>query len=311
MLLFFPLSLLYFLFITIKKIFTRKNRVKCKVISVGNILVGGTGKTTLIKYILQKIPCKKKVCLVSKGYGIKKDEILLMKRNFPSLFINEDKSLKGIKKVENQFDLILIDDGFHCLWIKKDIDILLIDFSNPFDNNLLIPAGFLREPKTEIKRCDVIILTHPHMVDLKKRNEILNFIKRYKKPVFLMKFILKNIENKTGFFPCEILKNKILVAFSGIGNPFNFFYLLLEVNPEKIYCIPFPDHYPYKEADLKDIEFIAKEKNADYIITTEKDYVKIKYFDFKIPLFFLNIDVLIEKTDGIDFDSLIEKIIKL
>lgn len=284
--------------------------MSCKVISVGNIIVGGTGKTTLIKYILQKIPHKKKVCLICRGYGKEKDEILLIKKNFPTVFISEDKNLNGIKKIENNFDLILIDDGFHCLWIKKELDILLIDCSNPFDNNLLIPSGFLREPKSSIKRCDVIILTHPHMVNYNKKMEILDYLKKFKKPIFFMKFKSKNIENDDGIISYEELKDKILVAFTGIGNPFNFFYLLLETNPKKIFCIPYPDHYSYKKYDMEEIEEIAEKNNADFIITTEKDYIKVKNFNVEIPLFFLNFEIEIEKTNKIAFDRYIEKIVK-
>ncbi|MCM8803873.1 MAG: tetraacyldisaccharide 4'-kinase [Candidatus Omnitrophica bacterium] len=305
---FLPLSLIYFLFITLKKIFAKKNIVKAKIISVGNIIVGGTGKTTLIKYILNKISYEKKICVIYKGYGKEKDEIILIRRNFPNVSISEDKNLNGIKKIEKEFDLILIDDGFHCLWIKKDLDILLIDCSNPFDNNLLIPSGFLREPISSIKRCDIIILTHTHMVDYDKKMEILNYLKVFKKPIFFMNFKLKNIENEKGKFSYENFKNKTLVAFSGIGNPFNFYFLLLKTEPKRIYCIPYPDHYSYKKYDIEEIEKIYEKNSADFIVTTEKDYVKVKNFNIKNPLFFLNFDVEIEKTNDTDFDRYIKKL---
>lgn len=306
---FFPFSLIYFLSITLRKIKFKKNKLKAKIISVGNIISGGTGKTTLIKYILEKIK-DKKVCLVSKGYGKEKDEIILIKRNFPDILIFEDKSLKGMKKLEDRYDVILIDDGYHCLWIKKDIDILLIDSFNPFDNNLLIPSGLLREPKSSIKRCDMIILTHTHMIDDKRKKELVDYLKNFKKPVFLMNFKLKSIENEKESLPYEILKEKKILAFSGIGNPFNFFFLLLKGSPQKIYCIPLPDHYSYKKEDISEIENFALENSVDMIITTEKDFVKIKNFCMRIPLYFLKIEIEIEKTDGIDFDSYIEKIVK-
>jgi tetraacyldisaccharide 4'-kinase len=294
--------------IEFKRIFAREGKLKSKIISVGNIIAGGAGKTSLVIYLLKFLQNKRKIGVV---FGEKiKDEAELIKKKFPSVFVSNEKNINGLKKISDFCDLIIIDDGFHCHWIKKDMDILIIDCSNLFDNYFLIPAGLLREPLSSIKRADIIVLSHSHMVSGRKKLEIVNYFKKFNKPLFFMDFKIKEIKNYIENFPVEYLRNKKILAFAGIGNPFNFFYLILNQNPEILYSISYPDHYDYKNEDVKVIRKIAEEKNVDIILTTEKDFIKIEDFVKDSIFCYPVIDISLKSIENSNFDSLIEKIIK-
>jgi len=303
-----PFSLFYLLLIEFKKIFARKGKLKSKIISVGNIIAGGAGKTSLVIYLLEILQDKRKKGVVF-GKG-NKDEVKLIKKKFPYIFVSNEKNINGLKKISEFCDLIIIDDGFHCNWIKKDIDILIIDCSNPFDNKFLIPAGLLREPVSSIKKADIIVLSHLHMIGEKKKWEIVNYFKKYNKPLFFMEFKIKEIKNKIKNLPSEFLKDKKILAFAGIGNPFNFFYLILSENPEILYAVSYPDHYNYREEDIETIMKLAEEKMVDLILTTEKDFIKIENFVKNSIFYYLVIEMSLNPLGNLNFDNLIEKVIK-
>lgn len=269
--------------------------------------MGGTGKTSLIKYLIEKLKDKKKFIVVIKGYGKEKDEIKLLKKNFPDLEIYEDKSLKGLREIDGRYEIVLIDDGFHCIWIKKNLEILLIDCLNPFDNNFLIPAGLLREPKSSVKRSNIIVLTHSQFVESKKLKKITKYLERFNKPIFVMNYKFLNIKNNKEEKPLDFVKNKKILAFAGIGNPLNFVMSISILNPSKVHFFLFPDHYSYKSKDIQEIESIYFKNNLDLVLTTEKDFVKIEKFEFSIPIYFLSYVLEIKENDKENFDKIIEK----
>jgi len=279
-----------------------------KIISVGNIIAGGAGKTSVVVYLLKILYNRKKIGVVI-GKRIK-DEAELIRKNFPFVLVSNEKNLNGLRGIDNFCDLIIIDDGFHCNWIKKDIDILVIDCFNPFDNKFLIPAGLLREPLSSVKRADIIILSHPYMVTEEGKLKIVNYFKKINKPLFFMDFKIKELKNGDKNIPVEFLENKRILAFAGIGNPFNFFYLILYYKPQILYSISYPDHYSYKKEDIEVIEKIAEEKMVDIVLTTEKDFIKIENFVKNAIFYYPVIDINFKSIEDSNFDNLIEKIIK-
>jgi tetraacyldisaccharide 4'-kinase len=303
-----PFSLVYLLLIKLKKIFTSKEKLTSKIISVGNIIAGGAGKTSVVVYLLKILYNRKKIGVVI-GKRIK-DEAELIRKNFPFVLVSNEKNLNGLRGIDNFCDLIIIDDGFHCNWIKKDIDILVIDCFNPFDNKFLIPAGLLREPLSSVKRADIIILSHPYMVTEEGKLKIVNYFKKINKPLFFMDFKIKELKNGDKNIPVEFLENKRILAFAGIGNPFNFFYLILYYKPQILYSISYPDHYSYKKEDIEVIEKIAEEKMVDIVLTTEKDFIKIENFVKNAIFYYPVIDINFKSIEDSNFDNLIEKIIK-
>ncbi len=311
-----PISFLYLFVITLKRCFSKKRKYKFFIISVGNIITGGTGKTLFVSEIIKKvISLNYKIAVVSsifkkgKGESIPYDEVIMIKNNFPSIIISGDKTPSGLEKLEEMgIEIVVIDDGFHCQWVEKDVDILMFDSSNPFDNKLLIPSGLLREPVSSIKRADVFIISYPHLVGEKEKYTLLTFLQKQEKPIFFLKIKPVYLSNGKEKVLLEEVKGKKILCFAGIGNPFNFFLTTSQLKPEKQYSVAFPDHFNYKEKDIHKIIDFFKKENIDFIITTEKDYVKVqKFIKGNIPFYFLKIEGEIEDKNNFDkllFDKL-------
>jgi len=293
-----PLSSVYFFVIIVRKI------------------TGGTGKTLLVYELIKKfLNSNYKIALVSSVYKKDKispwDEVMMLKNNFQSLIVSGEKKPSGLRKLEKEgVEIVIIDDGFHCQWVKKDIEILMIDCSNPFDNGFLIPAGLLREPISSIKRADIFVLSYPHLVKEERKNDLVKFFKSKRKHVFLLKTKPLYISNGEKILSLGIIKNKKVFCFSGIGNPLNFFMTILNLKPEKLYSMIYPDHYNYKKKDIEEIISFLKNNRIDLAITTEKDFVKIeKFIGTEVPVYFLKIKGEIEPSS--DFDKLLKDSVKL
>jgi len=226
----------------------------------------------------------------------------MIKNNFPSIIISGDKTPSGLEKLEEMgIEIVVIDDGFHCQWVEKDVDILMFDSSNPFDNKLLIPSGLLREPVSSIKRADVFIISYPHLVGEKEKYTLLTFLQKQEKPIFFLKIKPVYLSNGKEKVLLEEVKGKKILCFAGIGNPFNFFLTISQLKPEKQYSVVFPDHFNYKEKDINEIMEFFKKENIDFIVTTEKDYVKVqKFIKGNIPFYFLKIEGEIEDKNNFD-----------
>ena len=296
--------------VLLKRVFSIPGDTGCRVISVGNITAGGTGKTSLVMYILEKLStCNLKKGIAFSGGNKYTDEMEMIKRNFPDVKIFRKKEIKRfIKKGEKVgLDVLLIDDGFHCHWIKKDVDILLIDAFSPFDNGFPIPSGLLREPKFFIKKADVLVISHPFMEKEEKLKNLIQYLSKFEKPIFIMDYRIARVIGKDRVISPEEVKGKKIMAFCGIGNPFNFFCLLNSLSPEKLVPLVFPDHFRYREKDINEICYLFLRSNCEMIITTEKDFVKIRKYEVEIPLYYIENEVVIEKIKGADFDTILKK----
>lgn len=284
-----PISIIYYLGIFIRnKIYDNleiSQKLDTKVVSIGNINLGGTGKTPFLIYLLGQISNRyKKILILSRGYGSKRegelvdedgfsDEGRLIKSKFPQVVIwtgkDRIKSYEKYKKKYGTPDIVLLDDGFQHRKIKRDEDIVMINGNLLFGNKLIFPAGPLREPISSIKkRATKIILKDGDEEKLKKlkylfpHKEILMF---NLKDTYLVDFQGSVMENN--FF-----KNKRVLAFCGIANPYSFFEQIESLGIKVGERLIYSDHHNYSE---KDIQFIYK-NNSDFFITTEKDFVKIK-----------------------------------
>lgn len=306
------LSGLYFLGIIIKDILYRLNIKKpitptCNVITIGNLTLGGTGKTTVTIEIAKRIiKAGKKLLIVAKGYKRNKindidivsngseillsvknagDEPYMLARNLKEacIMVGENK----IKTVEYGLqifkpDYILLDDGFQKRKdIKKAINILLIDALNPFGFNSLFPAGLLREPIYSLREADIIIITNTNIVETQDRIEkikevITGFDKNAKilEAEILPRYVY-NIFTHEQFNP-EFLNNKKVICFSGIGNPIAFERTLKMLNAHIVVGLRFRDHHTLRRKEIEAICKLLNKTNASLIITTEKDEVKLK-----------------------------------
>ena len=245
-----------------KKSKNRFNSIKS--ICVGNIYVGGTGKTS-ISIELKKILDNEKIksCFIKKEYGEQKDEQMLLKK-FGKIFINKSRVEALKNAIKENYDFAIFDDGLQDSSISYDLTFVCFNKKNKVGNGRLIPAGPLRETIKSIKDYDNIFLNgnDENLEDfknfLKKENTNLNF--------YESKYEIQNFDT--------IDKEKNYIVFSGIGNHSTFIDTLKKNQIKLIEEIEYPDHYQYKKNDLEKILKIAKNKNAK-VLTTEKDYLRI------------------------------------
>ncbi len=262
----FPITLIVLLIIYIKKKFTKILRFNVSIICVGNIYIGGTGKTPTSIYIANELTkLGKRPVIIRKFYKEHKDEHNLIKENFKNFILNKDR-VAGILKAERMgYDTVILDDGFQDYKIKKNLNILCFNQNQLIGNGLVIPSGPLRESLSSLKDADIILINGKKNIEFEEK--ILNVNKDLK--IFYTRYKPLNIDQ---------FKNKKLLAIAGIGNPDNFFQLLLEngLNIER--KLIYPDHYEFAENEISNIVKEAN-KNKNQIIMTEKDYFKIN--DFK------------------------------
>ena len=279
----FPLSLIFTFLIFVKKKITKKRSFKIPIICVGNIYVGGTGKTPTSIFLAKEIEkFGKKVAILRKYYKEHIDEHELIKKNFQNLILNEDR-LEGLSDVEkSNFDIVILDDGFQDYRIKKNLNIICFNNNQLIGNGLVLPSGPLRENLSALKDADIVIINGDEESSFKEK--ILDINKKLK--IFYSRYRPINIDR---------FRDKKLFAIAAIGNPDNFFQLLVQNNLNVEKKLSFPDHYKFSKNEIQKLVEEAKRTNYE-IIMTEKDYLRVK--DFKIEnLNYLKVMLEINKQD--------------
>jgi tetraacyldisaccharide 4'-kinase len=304
----YPVSIIWIVISYIKKNMSMPYKSKLKVICIGNLNIGGTGKTPFTIYtykILKELGYKP--AFLTRGYGgLEKgpmqvkprhkfkdvgDEALLLNKVGPTI-ISADRSqgAKFIESHKDNYDVILMDDGLQNNQLEKNIKLLLVDKKLKFGNGFCVPAGPLREPiNNGLSNIDAIILTGNNEKNTDLKNKLAQ------KPVFNSS--IKVIK------PSKIKANKFM-SFCGLANPDKFNETLYQNKYNIISTKLFPDHYQYTEEDINNLILDAKNQNLT-LITTEKDYVKIK--DKKNEINVLSIESNLEKTDEKKFKIFLEE----
>jgi tetraacyldisaccharide 4'-kinase len=330
----FP-EVLYYLGYLIKKHYALKNQKKLphKVISIGNITMGGTGKTpATIALAREAIKRRFNPCILTRGYkGKAKGPCFVSRGENPVLdeyqagdeALLMAEKLKGVPVVKgkNRYeagmfalsslplalspDLFILDDGFQHWHLFRDKDILLIDVSNPFGKKHLLPVGRLREPLSSMKMADIIVITNTPTPPSPLRGEgkgggddnLISEIRQYNTsaPIFFAQHKPSEFIKMTGDkLSIEWSKDKKLFGFCGIGNPDSFRKTLLSLNIDLKGFKVFRDHYRYSPDDIKKIINLAKTSGAQWIVTTEKDIMRIKGFDMPENLVSLVIEFYVD-----------------
>ena len=291
-LLLLPISFFIILLISLKKKIIKPIKFNIPIICVGNIYIGGTGKTPTSIFLAQELlKLDKNPVILRKFYKSHIDEHRLIKENFESFITNSDRINGALEAEKLKYDSIILDDGYQDYKIKKDLNIVCFNQNQLIGNGLVIPSGPLRENLSSLINAQIILINGKK--DTKFEKKILSINQHLK--IFYSNYIPKNI---------EYFKNKKLIALAAIGNPNNFFNLLEEnrLNIEK--KLIFPDHYVFGKSEIMRIVEEATNKNYQ-IITTEKDYFKIKSFNID-EIEYLRVSLEIKEKDKI-----IKKINKL
>ena len=309
-------------------------RPPCQVISVGNLSAGGTGKTPMVLWLARQLSQRLRrkeggVAIVSRGYGTAQtpfsttpkgitivatpegihltppqaaDEAALLAYNLPGVVV-----LTGADRADlihfaiEQYgsELILMDDGFQHLRVKRDLDLVLVDAQHPFGNGYLLPGGILREQPSALQRCDALLITRAHdRIATEKTKALLQQTVPGKpilcadhRPQAWMRL------DTTQPIALSMLENRPVLAFCGIARPDSFAKLLGNTKIQTAGLHIFPDHFPFTKHTLENLIQKARSVQAQALVCTEKDAVKISKAWLTtdlgtFPLFFLRMELV-------------------
>lgn len=327
----------------------RASHLGCMVIVVGNLTVGGTGKTPVVEKLARALSEKgRKVAILSRGYKSRRepiwrkwfrrithtsapeprivsdgktvrlksdiagDEPYMLARNLPGVVVLTDKDrVKAGQYAISQFkaDTLILDDGFQYFQLKDHFQLLLIDKSNPFGNEQLLPRGILREPVSHMARASYVFLTKS---DGCRDAELVERIRRHRpgyeviecthEPKFLQQV---NGPSRMGL---DSLVGRRVAALSAIASPESFESYVVQLGGILVKRIRFLDHHRFQPGELQRVAVAAKGAGAEFLLTTEKDAVRIdESFDAGLPFYYLRVEI--EMISGVDdFDEAVERI---
>ncbi len=299
-----PLSLLYAMVVRLRaSLYGRetlpKRRLKGTVISVGNLTLGGTGKTPLVAWIAERLLGeRKKVGILTRGYRgaqagntktISSDEVALLRARLGDQVqfgVGPDRYQNGLRLERNGVEWFVLDDAFQHLRLARDADIVLIDATDAFGGGRVLPAGRLREPVSALARADIVVITRSE-----HSPAIETLVRRYTRAqIFYATTRLQGVFAYTENGGSETFfdgRGKSFLAFCGIGNPAAFFEDLGRWGIQVVERASFRDHHRYSQWDADLLERKAQAAGASALICTEKDIFNFAETRFRpLPLFF-------------------------
>ena len=265
----------------------RTHRVPTPVVSVGNLTVGGTGKTPFVEHVAGYYRRRDvRVAVLSRGYGAESgpnDEALVLEENLPDVPHLQGKDRVALAQAaieELESELLVLDDGFQHRRLFRDLDFVLIDATQPWGHGRLLPRGLLREPKSGLRRAHLVALTRCDQVGeadkARLRQEVARLapgvpvIETTHRPVGLV-----NADGETA--PLEALRGRPVAAFCGVGNPESFRRTLTDCGADVRAFRVYPDHHAYTRADVDELRDLARRLPADcHVVVTQKDLVKLR-----------------------------------
>jgi tetraacyldisaccharide 4'-kinase len=280
-------------------------RVDVPVISVGNLTVGGTGKTPMVEWLARWFRERGvRVALISRGYGAeagaRNDEALELEQKLPDVpHLQNPDRVEAARTAIDEFEtqLILLDDAFQHRRIHRDLNIVLIDALEPFGYGHLLPRGLLREPVASLNRADVIVLSRSDAVDEAARAMIRSTAMKHAPQATWLEVAHRpqSLLSSAGEeLAIDSLHGQRVAAFCGIGNPAGFRHTLGELGADVVGFREFPDHHAYQRGDIDALSSWARDLRADAIICTHKDLVKVGVEQLgACPLFALRIGLAV------------------
>jgi tetraacyldisaccharide 4'-kinase len=306
----------------------KSHKLPCPVISVGNLTVGGTGKTPMVAWLASYLIGKgKRVVLISRGYGGEArgdirlvsdgetvflspdeagDEPVLLAQTVPHLgvVIGADRYRAGLFALEKlKPDLFILDDGFQHIRLQRELDILLLDSKLPFGNGFTLPGGLLREPATAASRADFIIATR-----CDRGVKVDNPLPQH--PFAMAYHTIDGVVPLGGgeMEPLGMLKGRRAMAFSGIADPASFFSSLEKEGVPLVATLSFPDHSHYGELELEAICRLREDSSSELLVTTGKDAVKLALYRERLaPCFVVSLRMTFADTGALERE--IEKLL--
>lgn len=264
----------------------RVYRVERPVISIGNITLGGTGKTPMVEWAARWLRARDaRVVLVSRGYKAGEgmnDEGLVLDQNLPDVPHLQDRDRVRLARIaidELDAQVILLDDGFQHRRLARDLDIVLLDALCPFGYGRMFPRGFLREPVGSLRRARVVVLSRADLVEREVREDIRARADRAAGPLRWAEVVQVPrdvIDFQANSAAVETLGGQRVGAFCGIGNPEGFRRTLTSRGIDVCAFRAYPDHHAYNRVDVDDLGAWLLESGAELALTTQKDLVKLR-----------------------------------
>jgi len=319
----------------------RVHEVGAPVISVGNITVGGTGKTPLVQWIARELARnKRRVCILTRGYGRQSsgnqvvvsngseilsdveragDEAFLLAESLQdraAVICEADRISTARWAIDNlKSDVFILDDGFQNLRIARSLNIVTIDATNPWGNRRLLPAGILREPLAELARADCVIITRAD--DPSRAEELQREIERLSKGrrvfrsrmrILRLRPLRAKSDDDTTLDGGEEVRSSSVAAFCGIGNPKSFFAQLHRDGYKLCHTQTFRDHHVYTQTDIDRVVRDSISHGAQILLTTAKDEVKLRSLRLDLPCYAADIAIEIDEKEKLK--ALIEEAIQ-
>jgi len=305
-----------------------------KTISIGNITVGGTGKTPLVALVAEILAENgEKVCILTRGYGRENPKKQILVSDGEK--ITADVKAAGDEPFELAVKLLgkaivvananrvaagnwarekfgvtafVLDDAFQHRRVERDLDVICVDATNPFGNGKTLPAGILREPLENLRRADAIVITKANLIE--DISVLKSQISKYNSicPIFVSENEISRLVNLKDFaakspnLPRTTDNGQRItdnyLAFCALGNPNNFFEQLQDENFKLVATQTFPDHHFYTPKDIEKLCTKAKQTNAKMLLTTAKDAVKLTDLNIDLPCFVAESEMVFDSKDG-------------
>jgi tetraacyldisaccharide 4'-kinase len=272
-------------------------RLPVAVVSVGNVAVGGTGKTPFVALVAGRLEALgRRPCILSRGYGPKReaaqnDEYLMLRELLPKVphLVGKERLLTGLQAIL-QFhpEVLILDDGFQHRKLARNLDIVLVDALQPLGLGHLIPRGRLREPAGELRRADLICLTHSDLVEPAKLEEVRERVRRVAPAVPILEAQhqprrLRPVLPRGEGQPPEALAQKRVAVFCALGSPLSFMAQVRRLGADIVHQALFPDHHRLSAPELARLFADAGKAQADLLVCTHKDAVKLPH-DLSPPI---------------------------
>ena len=282
----------------------KSHQVDVPVICVGNITTGGTGKTPMVAWVVEQLAAAGATpATVTRGYKArdgKSDEAEMLGQLCDcQIVVNADRVAGAQTAIVAGADVVVLDDGYQHRRLKRDLDIILIDATNPFGYGYVLPRGLLRERPTAMKDAHAVVITRSDQIDPHELTELRGKLKEYAPGASIHAAAHRPVgildEHGQRLTVAE-LAGKRAVAFCGLGNPAGFFGTVKQVGACSVAEVAYDDHAVYDEKTVAQIDDLADSTDADVLVTTQKDAVKLAGLNFAKPLWQLMVQMAI--TEG-------------
>ena len=320
----FPFSIVYALITEFRNLLYDKKILKSvsfdvPIINVGNLSVGGTGKTPQIEYLIRLLQNDYKIAVISRGYKRKSKGIIIadeqataeqigdepyqIHQKFPNVLVAVGSSrVAVVRKVlaKNDIDVILLDDAFQHRHIKAGLNIILTPFQQLFSNDFVLPAGNLRECRRQAKHADIVLVTKsPDDINLKQKEPVIQSLRKYfEKTIFFASIDYQDeiLSDKNAISLLK-LKDYDVLLITGIANPKPLYSFLSEKNINFV-SLKYGDHHSFSATDIQQInkQYQQLQSNDKIVLTTEKDYVRLRHL-VNLPLYYLPISTKVFENE--------------